>query len=500
MRTLRQFPAIAILVLIASVMMAVPALHAARGGHGLVARTFLYNGLFFALVAVLVGLATANRQPRNAARYHLATLLAAYAVLPVALGAPLAHLAPGLGYGRAYFEMLSALTTTGSTLFDSPRLLPESVHLWRALVGWAGGLLVLVSAFAILAPLNLGGFEVRDFDDTRVVGRRAGDVPEATARILRTAQRIAPVYAVFTGALALLLIAAGDRPFVAACHAMATLSTSGVSPVGGLSGSSSGGLGEAAIAIFLLAAVSHRFLSFRPRPGRHLGLEDPEVRLMLISVLGVTLLLFLRSFIGASEIDRQDNLVAAARAIWGSLFTVLSYLTTTGFESVDWRTMQLWSDLPTPGAILLGVAVMGGGIATTAGGVKLLRLYALYRHGEREMELLIHPSSVWPHGHGPNAITDRGARVAFVFLMLFLVSIAIVMAALTAIGLAFEEGLALAIAALTTTGPALDALQEGMRYSGLPDAALAVLCVAMIVGRMEVLVLIALFNPALWRS
>ncbi|MBP7241797.1 potassium transporter TrkG [Amaricoccus sp.] len=499
MQTLRQFPAIAILVLAASAAMAVPALHAARGGHGEAALTFLYSGLFFALVAVLVGLATANRQPRNAARYHLATLLATYVALPVALGAPLVHLVPGLGYGRAYFEMLSALSTTGATLIDSPRLVPESVHLWRAMVGWAGGLLVLVSVFAILAPLNLGGFEVRDFDETRTVGRRAGDVPEATARILRTAQRITPVYAILTGLLTLLLIAAGDRPFVAACHAMATLSTSGVSPVGGLSGAASGVLGEAAIAIFLLTAVSHGFLSLRPRLGRQFGLDDPEVRLMLISVLGVTLLLFLRSFIGASEIDRQDNLVAAARAIWGSLFTVLSYLTTTGFESTDWRSMQLWSDLPNPGAILLGVAVMGGGIATTAGGIKLLRLYALYRNGQREMALLIHPSSVLSHGRGPNAITDRGARVAFAFLMMFLVSIAIVMVALTAIGLAFEDGLALAIAALTTTGPAIDALSDGIRYSGMPDAALAVLCAAMIVGRMEVLVLVALFNPALWR-
>ena len=70
---------------------------------------------------------------------------------------------------------------------------------------------------------------------------------------------------------------------------------------------------------------------------------------MLISVLGVTGVLFLRSFVGAVEIDRQDNLAAALQAIWGSIFTVLSFLTTTGFVSHDWRAMQLWSDLPEPG-------------------------------------------------------------------------------------------------------------------------------------------------------
>jgi trk system potassium uptake protein TrkH len=499
MATLRQFPVLAVLMLIAAAAMAIPALHAARLGAWAIASAFVWHGLFTATIATLIGLALANRRPRNAARHQLATLLVVYVTLPLFLGAPLAHLSPGLGFGRAYFEMLSSLTTTGATLFGAPRLLPESLHLWRSLVGWAGGLLVLVAAFAVLAPLGLGGFEIREADDPRLVSRRGGTVEEARARLLRVTGRIAPVYALFTAALALLLIAAGDRPFVAVCHAMATLSTSGISPVGGLAGSTAGMAGEMAILVFLLAAVSHRALSFELWPGRRLGLGDPQVRLMLISVLGVTLLLFLRAFVGASDIDRQDNLAAAARAVWGGLFTVLSFLTTTGFESRDWLTMQLWSNLPAPGTILLGVAVMGGGIATTAGGVKLLRIYALYRQGQREMSLLIHPSGVWPHGQGDDAISARGARIAFVFLMLFLSSVAAVMVALAATGLDFEQSLTLAVAGLTTCGPLIKTLGGGLGYQDLSGAALSVLGAAMIVGRIEALVLIALFNPAFWR-
>ena len=351
MGTLRQFPALVVLMLIASGLMLVPALHAARLENWLIGRTFLYHSLFFAIVAVILGLALANRRPRNAARYYLTTLLIAYVVLPAMLAAPLAQLVPGLGMGGAYFEMLSSLTTTGASLFSHPRLLPEPLHLWRALVGWSGGLMILIAAFAVLAPLNLGGFEVGEREDSRMMGRRGGTVDEMTARALRVARRITPVYVCFTAALALLLIGAGDRPFVATCHAMAVLSTSGISPVGGLEGARSGMLGEVAMLVFLMAAVSHRFLSFDPQRVRT-AFADPQVRLMLISVLGVTLLLFLRSFVGASDIDRQDNISAAARAIWGSLFTVLSFLTTTGFESRDWRTMQLWSDLPAPGTIL----------------------------------------------------------------------------------------------------------------------------------------------------
>lgn len=498
MATLRQFPAFVVLMLIASGLMMIPALHAARLENWLIGRTFLYHGVFFAILAVIIGLALANRQPRNAARYFLTTLLLAYVLLPAMLAAPMAQLVPGMGIGGAYFEMLSSLTTTGATLFSNPRLLPEPLHLWRALVGWSGGLIILIAAFAVLAPLNLGGFEVGERDGSGMIGRRGGTVEEMTSRAIRIGRQITPIYAVFTGLLAVLLIGAGDRPFVAACHAMAILSTSGISPVGGLEGARSGMLGEMAMAVFLLAAVSHRFLTFDPRRART-ALADPQVRLMLISVLGVTLLLFLRSFVGASEIDRQDNIAAAASAIWGSLFTVLSFLTTTGFESRDWRTMQLWSDLPAPGAILLAVAVMGGGIATTAGGVKLLRLYALYRHGLREMDVLIHPSSVWARGQGDSLITVRGARVAFVFLMLFLISIAGMMLLLSATGLTFDQSLALAVSGLTTTGPAIRTLDGGLSYGDLTDSARAVFCVAMIVGRIEALVLIALFNPAFWR-
>jgi len=498
MATLREFPVFVVLVLIAAALMLAPALHAARGGQEDVAVSFASHAVFLAIFAAILGFALSNRRPRNAARYFLTTLLVSYVVLPAALAAPVAHLVPGLGIGRGYFEMLSSLTTTGATVFPAPGAVPEAVHLWRAIVGWAGGLMILVAAFAVLAPMNLGGFEVREGEDDRRVARRIGTVAETSARVRRVTWTIAPVYGVFTGVLSLVLIFAGDRPFIAVCHAMATLSTSGVSPVGGLAGARSGMAGEAAIAVFLLSAVSHRSLRFDIRRAWP-RVSDPEVRLMLISVLGVTVLMFLRNLIGASDIDRQDNIAAAIHAVWGSLFTGLSFLTTLGFESRDWRAMQVWSNLPAPGIILLGLAVMGGGIATTAGGVKLLRLYALYRHGLREMELLVHPSSVWARGQGENLITARGARIAFVFIMLFLISIAVTMILLTLAGLDFETALTLAIAGLTTTGPAIATLGGGLSYADLGDGALAILCVAMIVGRIEALVLIALFNPEFWR-
>lgn len=496
----RQFPTFVILLLIFSGLMQFPAVHAAVGGNWPVARDFFYHSLFFLAIAIILGLATQSWSPRRPARYHLMTLLLCYTVLPLMLAAPIVGLIPGIGLGDAYFEMLSCLTTTGATLFDRPRLLPDAVHLWRSIVAWFGGLIVLVTAFAILAPLNLGGFEIGGDGAIQGGSRAGGSVEEATARIVRQFQLIMPVYAALTILLGLILVVLGDRPFVAATHAMAALSTSGVSPIGGLDGSESGRLGELALVLFLLPAVSQRGMRLGFSADRRPALGDPQVQLMLISVLSITLLLFLRSFIGAIEIERQDNLQAAVQAVWGSMFTVLSYLTTTGFESRDWRAMQIWSDLPDPGTILLGVAVMGGGIATTAGGVKLLRIYALYRHGVRELDRLVHPNSLGSHGEGDRLISPRGTRIAFLFLMLFLVSLALLMIALSVTGLDFEHSMALAVAALTTTGPAIQTVGSGVGYGDLGGFALGILCVGMIVGRMEALVIIALFNPALWRS
>ncbi len=126
--------------------------------------------------------------------------------------------------------------------------MPEPIHLWRALVGWTGGLLVLVSSFAILAPLNLGGFEIGHAGDDRRGVARSGTVDEARHRIARALRIIAPVYGGMTRRCSCCCVLSGDAPFVALCHAMATLSTSGISPVGGLAGSRSGMLGEVAIA------------------------------------------------------------------------------------------------------------------------------------------------------------------------------------------------------------------------------------------------------------
>ena len=140
-------------------------------------------------------------------------------------------------------------------------------------------------------------------------------------------------------------------------------------------------------------------------------------------------------------------------------------------------------------------------MATTAGGVKLLRVYALYKHGARELERLVSPHSVGGSGMQARRIRRQGAYVAWVFFMLFALSLALVASLLAATGLNFEEALVLAVAALSTCGPlALVVTEFPIDYGTVDATGRVVLAFAMGLGRLETLAIIALLNPSFWRS
>lgn len=499
---LRPVPLIVVLMALAALAMYVPAAHALALRQHEVARAFFYSGTILLILNAMIAIATANRPPTREARGHLGTLVGAYLILPPMLALPFTIAVPDTSFTNAWFEMLSSFTTTGATLYDTPGRLPPSVHLWRALVGWLGGFFVLTAAMAVLAPLTLGGMEVLS---GHAPGRERVTQITRTAdpseRLLRQSLALFPAYAGLTILLWLLLSLAGESGLVALVHAMGTMSTSGISPVEGLTSGTAGIPGEVIIFLFLFFAVSRRLLPGTAMVDRDTPIHrDPEVMMAFFFLLGVPVVLFLRHWIGAIETEEVQNLAAAARAMWGGLFTTLSFLTTTGYESQTWAASRSWSGLGTPGLILLGLAIVGGGVATTAGGVKLLRVYALYRHAERELERIVHPSSIGGQGRVARQLRREGAYVSWIFFMLFALSIAVVTGALSVAGLPFEPAMVLTIASLTTTGQLADlAASTPIRWSGLGDAAKIIAGVAMVVGRMETLAILALLAPATWR-
>lgn len=502
MHRLHDFPLIVILMGLGAVSMIVPSIHALAVDNIDIARNFFYGGILLLSLTLVLGLAAATNPSGPPARSHLLAMVFFFTVMPLLFAVPFNESVPDTDLFNSWWEMLSSLTTTGATLY-APERLPETLHLWRAQVGWMGGFFILVMTIAVLAPLRIGGFEVFFSGDNGAgIPAPSERIAHPGERILRYTVILGPAYLGFTGLLWLLLLISGDTPFIALCHAMSTISTSGISPAGGPAIAESGFGGEAMIFIFLALALTRRFW---PGGGELRASDklsgDPELQLASAIVLIVPAILFLRHWIAALEVSIEPSLSMVLTSLWGGMFTVLSFLTTTGFESAGWNEARSWSGLGTSGLMLAGLAIMGGGVATTAGGVRLLRVYALLRHGERELERIVHPSSIGGGGEMARRLRREGAYMAWIFFMLFALSIAAVMMAVSLTGLEFEPATILSIAALSNTGPlAVVAGDAPLSWAALSEATKAVLALAMVLGRLETLALIALFNPDFWRG
>ena len=541
MRWLGTLPVLVIAALVLALAMLVPAAHAAAVGAPAIAVAFLESSVGFLVLGGLAALATSAPPSTARSRGVLGTLLGVYAGLPLICAIPFAAVMHDTGLFNAWWEMLSCLTTTGATLYAAD-LVPPSLHLWRATVGWLGGLFILIAAIALMAPLRVGGFEVMDGGSStderfeRLSGSRADLRPgrdyaahlgDPALRLIRWGAAITPLYAALTGALWFGLMITGDTALNALIRAMGTLSTSGIGLTAQPIGASGGMAAEALVALFMLAALTRRTwpgggelqLSHRLR-------HDPELRIAAALILLVTLVLFLRPFLGAFDSDVQPmgppepaaaslagRLARAAAAAWGSLFTALSFLSTTGWTSMHWDGARAWAGLNAPGLMLAGLAIMGGGIATTAGGVKLLRVYALALHARRELHKIVHPASIAGGGPITRRLRGSGAYLAFIFFMVFALSIAMTISLVSLRPVAFETATILSVAALTNTGQLAHAIPlmpayEGSAgiagspwqgWAGLAVSTKAVLAGAMVAGRLEMLAILALLSPGAWR-
>lgn len=496
MMGLRALPLMVLLVGLAGAVMMLPAAHATIMGDQQVARAFFYSGIVVLILAAMVAIATATRPADRSARAQLIMMVAGYGVLPVIFALPLVQMQFGIGFAPALFDMLAAFTTTGASP-RYPEALPPTITLWRAMIGWLGGLYILVMAGAILLPMGLGGAEIVLAKPNQ--STQHGSVKSAFDRVVDTAMAVFPIY----GAMTLLLWAglsfAGETSFTALVTAMGALSTSGIAAQAGGVAQQSGLLGEMMIFAALLFALSRHLLPLGATMGRRMrGARgnDPELRLGLFAVLATSTVLVLYHWIGRTP----PTDATITQAIWGGLLLALSYLTTTGFESYSTQMAMSWAGLQSPGLLLMGLAMMGGGAATTAGGLKLLRIYALMRHGERELERLVHPHSLGGAGQEARFIRRTGAQNAWVLFMLFALTVAIGTALMTMTGLGFDPALAFVIAALTNTGPLAISLPDlPLSYLTLDNSQMAILGVIMVAGRLELLVLLAVLAPSSWR-
>ena len=249
---------------------------------------------------------------------------------------------------------------------------------------------------------------------------------------------------------------------------------------------------EILIAACLIMALSRRLWPHAGVFYQH-GLRkrhDPELLLALGVMSIVVLAITLETLFGP-----QAGILDHLARIWAHGFTALSFLTTTGFISAV--TGGFEHVFPGPsGMVLLGLALFGGGVATTAGGLKLMRVFSLGWQAQREVSKLLYPDSVGGDGPRLRSLRREGAFLAWLFLMVFILSLTTLTASLTIVGMSLEHAVIFASAALTTTGPLVQiAASEPLAWADLGGMAKAILAFGMVLGRLELLLLLSVF----WR-
>ncbi len=382
----------------------------------------------------------------------------------------------------AVFESISGLTTTGATVIVGLDELPRSVLFYRQQLQWLGGMGIIVLAVAILPMLGIGGMQLYRAETP-------GPVKDAklTPRITETAKALWYIYASLTAACCLAYWAAGMSFFDALCHSFSTVAIGGFSNYDASIGHFDSPVIEAICILFMIiSGVNfglHFFVWRKLRFGQYF--RDPEFRFYLgllasISVIACSLLIY-------------NGTYGPLQAIRTGLFEVVSIATTTGFETAS------YAHWPTVLPFMLFVAAFAGGCAgSTGGGMKVIRILLLTKQGIREVKRLIHPNGVFPIKVGSQAVSDRVVEAVWGFFSIYILVFVFMLMALLATGIDQVTAWSAVGATLNNLGPGLGEVADN--YAGLNPTAKWVLCLSMLLGRLEVFTLIVILSPMFWRK
>lgn len=394
---------------------------------------------------------------------------------------PFAFSELNLSYTDAFFEAMSGLTTTGATIIIGLDQVSPGLLLWRALLQWFGGIGIIVMAISVLPMLNVGGMQLFRLESS-----------DTSEKILpRTAQiagSITGLYFAISLACMLAYMAAGMGLFDAVAHAMTTIATGGFSTRDdSLAAFEKPGIEM--VAIFFMMASSLPFAAYLQLTNRKFSAfwADSQIRTFLIIMALATLAMWLYQMTHLSTESGTAFLRAA--------FNTTSILTGTGYATSDYGQ---WG--PFAVSVFFILTFIGGCAGSTACGLKIFRLQVMIKAGWRYIRQLTLPHGIFVIRYNGRILEDSVANSVIAFVLIFLLSFGAVSATLTLMGLDTLTALSAAAAALANVGPGLGpVIGPSGTYASLPDGAKWVLCVGMLLGRLEFLTVLVMFSPSFWR-
>jgi len=450
-----------------------------ENGHWTV---FLTSALLTSLIGGLLSLSCANgvRERLNIQQTFLITAgvwfaLPVFGALPFLIGETDARFVDG------FFEAMSGLTTTGSTVFSGLQDLPRGLLMWRGLMQWFGGIGIIVVAMAFLPELRVGGMQIfrsEGFDTFGKILPRAGQI----------ASRISVIYVALTGICALTYLSLGMPPFDAVVHAMTTVATGGFANSDASFGLYGPAIQLTAVIFMILAALPFvRYVQLVHGLGQPL-LRDSQVRVFLIVIAAVSTVL-IAWLAAASEMPPGQSLRFA-------LFNGVSILTGTGYASTDY---MLWGAFPV--AVLFFAGLVGGCAGSTSCSIKVFRYQLLFASIGAQIRKIHSPHGIFQPRYAGRPVGEDVLSSVMAFFVLFVVSLGILTVLLAMTGLDSTTALSGAATALANVGPGLgDKIGPAGNFGGLNDTAKWLLAAGMLIGRLELMAVYVLLTVKFWRG
>lgn len=445
-------------------------------------QVFAFSALLLGGLALAVTLATQGRPPQVTTRFGFLLVNLLWLTLAVAGAVPFVMSSLGMSLTDAFFESVSGITTTGSTVINGLDHAPPGILIWRSLLSFMGGLGVIALGLFLLPFLNIGGVSYFKIESSDIQDRPFERFQTFTISLIG-------IYSALVFLCAVCYTAAGMEGFHAVNHAMSTVATGGFSthdtsflryadnPAILWTGTVFMFVGSLPFSIMILFAVR----------GRLDALQDPQIRVFAgyTIVFAIALAVYLRVH---RDMDFFDALTHAT-------FNILSVISTAGFASDDYTR---WG--PFAVACIFVATFLGGCSGSTTGGIKAYRFLILFELMANGLRRLIYPNTVLPVRYGDRPVPDDMQRAVVLFIACFLVLWGITTVLLGAAGLDFVTAVTGALTSLTNVGPGLgDTIGPLGNFSGLPDAAKWVCAAAMLLGRLEILAVLVIFTPTFWR-
>ncbi|PAU54892.1 potassium transporter TrkH [Pseudomonas sp. PIC25] len=442
-------------------------------------NAFLWSSLatFIGGLALVIPGRPEHIQLRPRDMYMLTTaswlVVCMFAALPMVL---IHH----ISYTDAFFETMSGITTTGSTVLSGLDHASPGLLMWRSMLQWLGGIGFIGMAVAVLPLLRVGGM--------RLFQTESSDWSEkALPRSHVVAKSILFVYVGLTLLCTLFFWLSGMTPFEAINHAMTTISTGGYSTSDSSMANFSPAAHWVAIVFMLLGGLPFILMVSTLRGNRYALVKDQQVR-GFMAMLGLTCLLFAIWLWTHSDYVFLDALRIVS-------LNVVSVVTTTGYALGDYT---LWGDFAIMAFFYL--TFVGGCSGSTSGGLKIFRFQVAYALLRANLQQLVHPRAVIKQQYNGHNLDEEIVRSILTFSFFFTITIGALALALALLGLDMMTALTSAATAVCNVGPGLGPIVgPAGNFSSLPDAAKWLLSAGMLLGRLEIITVLVLMTPAFWR-